>query len=345
MPQMCQWASSIAGLRFVVLALVAGFAGACASDTTDPSTEVAVGADVPETSGGVEILNLDDPAFLTATTSNTPFGFWRLEYSQLSSMYTSLHGGASAETIKSKLETARRKGARVFVQFAGRRKWYQTSSGAFSLDKFKSRLAAFKNLNLDTYINDGTLAGHQMIDEPSDASNWGGKAMSYSQVEAAAKASKALWPRLPALVRTTPSWLKGASFKWYYLDGAWAQYSARKGDVYKYRDAEVAIAKAEGLNLVWGLNVIDGGDGSSGRRGTSSGKYNMSGSELKKYGKALLYAPRTCGFLMWMYDDTYLSRSSVMDAHEVLGQHGQEPALPALQRYVTPRGRLDLEYR
>ena len=206
----------------------------------------------------------------------------------------------------------------MFVQFAGRRSHYQTSSGAFSLDKFKARLAAYKSVNLDSYINDGTLAGHQMIDEPSDKSNWGGKPIPYSQIEAAAKASKALWPRLPVLVRSVPSWLKGASFRWNYLDAAWAQYSARKGDVFRYRDAEVAAAKGEGLKLVWGLNVIDGGNGSSGRRGTSSGKYNMSAAELTKYGKALLYAPRTCGFLMWMYDGTYLGRSGVRDAMKTL---------------------------
>ena len=320
MPRMFQLGRLIAGLRFVGLAVVAGAAGACGADSTDATTEVAIGTDSPAATdpGAVEVINVDEPAFLSSTTSNTPFGFWRLEYEQLNSTWTSLHRGASPSTIKSKLEQARRKGARVFVQFAGRRKYYQNSDGSFSLTKFKNRLAAYKSINLDSYINDGTLAGHQMIDEPSDKSNWGGRPMSYSQVEAAAKASKAIWPRLPTLVRTVPSWLKGASFKWYYLDAAWAQYSARKGDVYRYRDAEVAAAKGEGLNLVWGLNVIDGGDGSSGRRGTSSGKYNMSASELKKYGKALLYAPRTCGFLMWMYDGTYLGRSGVMDAMKTL---------------------------
>ena len=323
MPQLPQSAGSNAGLRFVVLAFLALSAVACASDTLDPSTGVAVAADTPEglasdslapSSVAVQGPGLDSPDFLTSTTSSTPFGFWRLEYSQLGSTYSSLHRGASPTTIRSQLEQARRKGARVFVQFAGRRTHYQNRDGSFSLDKFKQRLAAFKGLNLDSYIADGTLAGHQMIDEPSDKSNWGGRPMSYSQVEAAAKASKAIWPKLPTVVRTVPTWLKGASFHWTYLDAAWAQYSARKGDVYRYRDVEVSAAKGEGLGLVWGLNVIDGGDGSSGRRGTSSGKYNMSASELKKYGKALLYAPRTCGFLMWMYDGTYLGRSGVMDA-------------------------------
>lgn len=330
MPQMFKLASSIAGLRVVTLALFALSAGACASDTLEPSTAVethgveGLGLDsLTADSLAVEALDINSPSFLSAAATarqGTPFGFWRLEYSQLSTTWTSLHRGATPNSIRRDLEIARKNGARVFLQLAGRKKNYQNGNGSFSLTKFKALLAKYKGLNLDSYIADGTLAGHMLIDEPSDKSNWNGKPMSYADVEAAAKASKALWPRMPTLVRAVPTWLQGAKFRWTHLDGAWGQYSARKGEVNRYVAAETRAAKAEGLKMVWGLNVLDGGNGSSRKRGTGAGKYNMSASELQKYGKALLGASNTCGFLMWMYSSSYVKNSSVMTAMKSLSK-------------------------
>jgi hypothetical protein len=67
-----------------------------------------------------------------------------------------------------------------------------------------------------------------------------------------------------------------------------------------------------------GLNVINGGNGSSGMRGTKSGQWKMSASELLKYGSALIGASTSCGFLMWRYDGTYLGKTSIRDAMKQL---------------------------
>ena len=320
-------ARRMARLRAAVLALLVGAVGACAPDNLDPSTDAAATVDpaTPE----VEAQTVDNPAFASAFAGRgLPFGFWRLEYSQLGSDWTSLHRGSTPNSIRRDLEIARKHGGRVFIQLAGRKKHYQNKNGSFSLEKFKARLNAYKGLNLDSYIADGTLAGHMLIDEPSDKSNWDGKVMSYADVEAAAKASKAIWPKLPAIVRSVPTWLQGAKFRWTYLDGAWGQYSARKGEVNKYIAAESRAAKAEGLTMVWGLNIINGGNGSSRKRGDSRGSYNMSASELQKYGKALIGTSNTCGFLMWMYDHGYMKNGSVMSAMKSLSKLAKgRPAL------------------
>ncbi len=85
-----------------------------------------------------------------------------------------------------------------------------------------------------------------------------------------------------------------------------------------YRDAEVRAANDEGLKVVWGMNVLDGGDGSSGKHFNSSTKYSMSASEVLKYGKALLAASNACGFLMWMYQTDYMASSGILDAMKTL---------------------------
>jgi len=301
-------------------ALFAGlfvFANACESDGLNPSSAIESAADgVTE---GSDALPIEAPAFTIASRRNgTAFGLWRLDYSQLSEQWTSLKKTGSPTSIRRNLEMARSEGGRVFVQLAGSASNYKTSSGRFDLTKFKQALNRYKDVNLDTYITDGTLAGHMMIDEPSDPSNWGGRAIPYDQLEAAAQHSKSLWPKLPTLLRTKPTWLAKASFQWRYLDGGWAQYAARFGNVTSYRDAQVSAAKNEGLKVVFGLNVLDGGDGSSGTRGTKSGAYNMSANELLKYGKSLLAASASCGFLMWRFDSEYLNKSSVRTAMKEL---------------------------
>jgi hypothetical protein len=63
-----------------------------------------------------------------------------------------------------------------------------------------------------------------------------------------------------------------------------------------------------------GLNVLNGGNGSSGIRGTRSSVWSMSASEIRTYGNTLLNQSYTCGFTMWRYSSTYYSRSDIKSA-------------------------------
>jgi hypothetical protein len=138
-----------------------------------------------------------------------------------------------------------------------------------------------------------------------------------------AKYSKQIWPGMPTIVRVVPSWLKQANISYTYLDAAWAQYAAYKGDVTKFITPEVAAAKYKHLGLVVSMNILDGGNGSSGIRGPSSGKYSMSASELKTYGNVLLNQTYACGFLMWMYNSSYFGRSDVKSSMSALASRAR----------------------
>ncbi len=297
--------------RTAIFASLFVFATSCDSESLDPSSEVEA--------EGSDLLPIEDPAFsISANRRGTQFGLWQLDWSQLSDQWTSLKKGSDPSSIRQDLERARGKGSRVFMMLAGDPKYYKTSSGKFDLTKFKERLNRFKSASIGTYINDGTFAGHILLDEPNDPSNWGGSPMPHSQIEAAAKYSKQLWPGLPTLVRARPTWLAKTSMTYSYLDGGWFQYVSRWGSVTGVRDAEISAAKKKGLKMVMGLNVINGGNGSSGMRGTKSGQWKMSASELLKYGGALIGASTSCGFLMWRYDGTYLGKTSIRDAMKQL---------------------------
>lgn len=73
-------------------------------------------------------------------------------------------------------------------------------------------------------------------------------------------------------------------------------------------------AKSKGLGLFAGLNVLDGGDGSSGFHGNYPGKWAMSAAELRTYGTALLSQSYVCGFGMWEYRSAYYDRADVKSA-------------------------------
>jgi hypothetical protein len=190
----------------------------------------------------------------------------------------------------------------------------KNADGTFSFTKWKSLVDRFRSLPLSSYINDGTILGHYLIDEPHRAAKWGGKPIPQSTVEAMAKYSKQIWPGMTTFVRVVPSWLASAGITYNYLDAAWLQYEAFRGDISKVISTELTAAKNKRLGLIVGLNVLDGGNGSSGIGGWTRGKYAMSANEIRTYGTALLNQSYTCGFYNWQYGSTYYNRSDIKSA-------------------------------
>jgi hypothetical protein len=224
-------------------------------------------------------------------------------------------GPLDPSNILSWLSGARSKGGRVDIKLCkGKDSYVKNSDGTFSLTKWKSLESRYRSVKLDPYISDGTIIGHYLIDEPHRASRWGGKAISQATLEAMAKYSKEIWPQMHTLVRVAPSYLASGSVSYRYLDAGWTQYTSGKGDAAKWVAAETAAAQRKGLGLVVGMTVLDGGNGSSGIRGTMSGKWSMSASEIRSYGSAMLGAAYACGFFNWNHDTGYYGRSDVKSA-------------------------------
>jgi hypothetical protein len=275
------------------------------TDSTADSTAT------PEESGSTPILETN------ASMAGVVFGTNSLDASLISSVHTGTlrGGGVTEKSIGSLLSSVKAKGGRIVLKLCnGSDSYVKNGDGTFSLSKWKTLVARFKNSNLGPYINDGTIVGHYLIDEPQHASRWGGKAIPASTLEEMAKYSKSLWPTMTTFVRALPSELGKASITYRYLDAGWAQYVSNKGNVNTYVANEVAAAKRKGLGLMVGLNVLDGGNGSSRLAGYTRGKYKMSASEIRTYATALLAQSYVCGFYNWMYDASYYGRSDVKSA-------------------------------
>jgi hypothetical protein len=257
------------------------------------------------------------------------FGTYQLEVSQLTQVHTgTLRGGGITESnVLSLLSGARSRGGRVVLKLCmGRDSYIKNSDGTFSLTKWKALVDRFRRVNLRPYIDDGTLVGHFLIDEPQRASRWGGRVISPATLEAMAQYSKQIWPTLTTFVRTEPVWLASSSQSYRYLDAGWAQYASGKGSVSTWVAGNVDAAKRKGLGLAVGLNVIDGGNGSSGIRGVSPGKYSMSATEVRNYGAALLNQSYACAFYNWTYLGTYYNRSDIKSAFGALSSQARAHA-------------------
>lgn len=250
------------------------------------------------------------------TGTGVPVGVFNVSPSGLTAPFNlSVFAGSPAYLIGN-LETARKNGTKVIVNFAGGK--YSNNygpDGTFSYDVWKARVDQYRGLDLGPYIADGTLAADYLIDEPHNAASWGGKSVPYETLERMAQYSKSLWPGLKTIIRTRVSWLAKAPFQWTYLDAGWAQYTVGKGDIYAYRDTEVAAARASGLALLFGINNTNGGAVVSGcYPGSRAGLCAMTAAEVKRFGSILAGETAACGLTLWQFDAAYLGRSDIRAA-------------------------------
>ena len=302
------------------IAALAVLATACGEEDALPSAPAAEPAPPPLASAVLE-NRTDRPGIV--------FGTFNMRNNYLNSVHTGWMNGGPLEpsSILSWLSGARNQGGRVVIKLCkGKDSYVKNGDGTFSLSKWKSLVSRYRNVNLTPYINDGTIVGHYLIDEPHRASRWGGKAISQKTLEEMAQYSKQLWPGMSTLVRVVPSYLTSASVSYRHLDAGWAQYTVAKGDAARWVAAEAAAAKRKGLGLVVGLNVINGGNGSSGIRGSRQGQWSMSGSEIKKYGAAMLGESHACAFFNWQHDTDYFDRSEIRSAMAEVSQKARAHA-------------------
>jgi hypothetical protein len=127
--------------------------------------------------------------------------------------------------------------------------------------------------------------------------------------------SDSVWPDMPTLVRADAVDLEEdaagpdepwpGGWTWTYLDAASSRYSARKGRPAGFARTEQAAADRQGLALAIGVNVLSGGDGSSGIRSPEKDDaWAMSPRELRTYAAELLEHSKACSFEMWRYFST-----------------------------------------
>jgi hypothetical protein len=297
-------------IRAALFAAVVTTLGAC--DGTNSVAPDVPGADPAaladgETPDSPALAPREGVSLATASfAGGIPFGTSALPTSWFGSRYNGALRNIWPGSLRSELAAIKARGGKVVLMFAGNEKYYKDGSGHFSLDKWKNRIDRFRGVDFNSYVSDGTIIGHYLIDEPNDPANWNGRPVSASTVDEMGRYSKQLWPNMPTIVRTEPAFF---NFSPRYIDAAWAQYLSRRGNVSNYIRDQVSDAQHRGLQLVVGMNVIKGG--------TPNGT-QMSASEVKEWGSTLLSSSYPCAFISWQYSSSYLNNSSIEDAMSYL---------------------------
>jgi hypothetical protein len=331
------WSSRNVRRALALLSLVFGASACGNSDNPGPTSESPVPVDAPSTPSDSSATPTDsmvpssDSTFPdTAGLSNPghlafagiPFGPAGMRSNYFTSLYRATKQGLDPQFLMDELRIAKSKGGRLALEMASKGdERIQNADGTFSYAKWKALVDGYKAYNFNSYITDGTLIGHFLVDEPENVKKWGGKPIPYTTIEAMAKYSKQLWPGLTTFVRAPPKWLAQASINFTYLDAGWVQYGYWKGNATQWIAAEVAAAKAKRIGLMAGMNVLDGGNGSSGIRGWLSNRWAMSAAEIKNYGTAILAQPYVCGFIAWTYlyqGADYFNRTTVKSSMTTL---------------------------
>lgn len=184
--------------------------------------------------------------------------------------------------------------------------------GNFSLEEWKAELDTWTNSSelediqeeLRGYIDSGILAGHMLLD---DIDTFQGNDPTAEELDEMARYSQELFPGLMTFIREDADRMPlPAGEEYLYLDAVDNQYTVLKGSIEDYVDSQVDSADALGVGLIWGLNIADGGDGTSNQPGWSSGKWAMSADEIVDYGAYILTNDNgnALMFLNWEYDCT-----------------------------------------
>jgi len=228
-----------------------------------------------------------------------------------------VHAGDERE----ELEPLRQSGIVAVVNMIGGKSNYKNPDESFNLDMYKAILDEFDPTIVQEYIDEGYVIANYILDEPHAGSRWSGEDVDPALVDAAACHSKSIWPDLRTVIRTHPGWAvreEGAAHNFQCVDIWVAQYSARKGPIEEYVAENVADAQALGAGLVGGLNVITGGDGSSGIPSDyDPDDWVMSADELRTYGAAWLAAPiEQLGIWRWNNSEWYWALPEIRAAVE-----------------------------
>jgi hypothetical protein len=298
-------AQRTARLRALPLLLLAAALAGCDTDRlTNSSDPAAAPAGDPATQSS--------PSFATAFRGGIAFGTWALPTNMFGDVYNGAMRNISPGELLGELAAIKARGGKVILAMAGQEDNFKDGAGHFSFSLWKDRIDRFRGVNFNSYIDDGTVIGHYMIDEPNDPFNWHDQPVPGTMLEQMATYSKQIWPKLATVVRVEPKYL--AQWGGYHnLDAAWAQWVTNRGDPADYLKGQVAIAQKLGLMLVTGLNI---------RKGAPN-QQPLSASVVQSAGSALLANDYPCAFISWEYEADYLARTDIKAAMAQLSQKAQ----------------------
>jgi hypothetical protein len=254
-----------------------------------------------------------------------PFGPFHLPVDSLCSPvlgYTGTTLVGKASRLARDLDKVRDCRGRVVLQLA--RKKMLDDAGQLSVQAAREELETWRDAaDIRSYLRDTTVFAIYIGDDIK-SKEWGiaDSALRLARFDSIAGVVKSFWgDSATTILRAPPTSMTGHAWRW--VDAAWAQYDGpyRDGPPEKYRDTEVASAKAQKLGLVLWFNALDGGCGPVSRGAclpkvpgtpiygtysdTTIRRYQVSSAEAGYYGAMFLAEPYNCAAIQWQWSPVW----------------------------------------
>jgi hypothetical protein len=261
----------------------------------------------------------------------------------ISAPFTMSMDGYSPANIVSRIQAARTGGYTLLMALPGgsHSQYMSTIDGVYQFDGNKWR-AAMDGYNTSTIrqavaqgVSDGTVIAANIMDEPyvfggatGGGNTWGPKGtMTKARVDSLCGYVKTIFPTLPNGPEHQHQLFepeKSYRVCDLYID----QYKAAYGSVTTWRDAGLQMAARDGHQVMFALNILDGGvqdkDGTydctgagQGGKGTYSPNCRMTPDQVRDWG-SLLGTAGCGGLYMWRYDDAFITDPSNQQAFKDL---------------------------
>ena len=162
-----------------------------------------------------------------ATLSGIVFSSAALTVSQVNSVHTGLIETPPRRICCSMLSQLRSKKGRVLIKLAGGDKAYRNADGTFNFTKWKSNVDRFRKIDFRSYISDGTIVGHFLVDEPHFAGRWGDKGICRLRSKRP-RSTASSSGRTSTIVSAPANWLASAPLTYVHLDAGWAMFRRRR---------------------------------------------------------------------------------------------------------------------
>jgi hypothetical protein len=249
--------------------------------------------------------------------------------------FTASSNSDSPALILGRIETARRLGIRLVLGMTGggKRNYTvdSTDPGVFSFAKWKRRQNLFATGPIQTAIAaavaDGTVIGANLLDEPQHV-GWK-NSINKALLDSMAVYVKSIFPSLPTGVSLKTSWRPGERL--HKIDFIVTQWVQPWGPPDVWRDKELAIAKLDGVEVIFAFNVLNGGAGfaetSCPFGAGEPGRCQMSPAQIREV--ALALAPYGCALNVWSFRPDLVASAEKLSAFkDVAAMLATMPAKP-----------------
>jgi hypothetical protein len=266
----------------------------------------------------------------TTTPTGIPFGAFNswdvTTLKPYTNVFTATAGPVNATILLDLIAAARNKHMKLILAMTGgsHDNYMSTIDGVYQFDmaKWQARMQTYNTSAIKTAVAsavaDGTIIGNFVMDEPNvsgagDGNTWGpAGTMTKIRVDSMCGYAKAIFPALPIGVAHGHNTFEPAN-SYRVCEFLLDQYAWRKGDVTTYRDDGLALARRDGMSILFSVNLLNGGvpdrDGiwdctGTGGMGTYAPNCRMTPQQVRDWG--ILLGSAGCALSMWRYDEAFV---------------------------------------